>query len=390
LYLKEKTLHFTSITMAFKLDNISQQKKSKKGFDVDKVLKTEISLFGNSFSNKKKEALYTELTVLLNAGIGLKEALVLITNEQSKRKDKELLEGIVTHILEGSSFSDAVKSIKDFTEYEYYSLKIGEETGTLIKVTKELGLFFRRRNEQRRTVMNALSYPIVVLITALLAVLFMLKYVVPMFAGIFKQNNVELPWLTKVIIKASNVFQDYSWSLFVVFIGLLVLRKIISKKVWYKKYASKILLKIPFVGELIRKMYIGQFTQAVALLTTAKVPVLSSIQLTKKMIDFYPLQIALQDVESKILAGTSLSESLKAHKIFDAKMISLLKVAEETNQNEFIFERLTSQYNDEIQYKSKMLSTVLEPLIIIFLGALVGVILIAMYLPMFKLSTVLG
>jgi len=137
-------------------------------------------------------------------------------------------------------------------------------------------------------------------------------------------------------------------------------------------------------------MYIGQFTQAVALLTTAKVPVLNSIQLTKKMIDFYPLQMALQDVEAKILSGITLSESLKAHKIFDSKMISLLKVAEETNQNEFIFERLTSQYNEEIQYKSKMLSTVLEPLIIIFLGALVAVILIAMYLPMFTLSTVLG
>ena len=178
--------------------------------------------------------------------------------------------------------------------------------------------------------------------------------------------------------------------LLLLIIGVFILRKMVSKKTWYKKYTAKILLKIPFIGELLRKMYIGQFTQAVALLTTAKVPVLNSIQLTKKMIDFYPLQMALQDVEAKILSGTALSESLKVHKIFDSKMISLLKVAEETNQNEFIFERLTSQYNEEIQYKSKMLSTVLEPLIIIFLGALVAVILIAMYLPMFTLSTVLG
>ena len=146
----------------------------------------------------------------------------------------------------------------------------------------------------------------------------------------------------------------------------------------------------PFIGELVRKMYIGQFTQAVALLTTAKVPVLNSIQLTKKMIDFYPLQVALTDVESKILSGMNLSDSLRDHKVFDNKMVSLLKVAEETNQNEFIFERLTMQYNDEIQYKSKMLSTVLEPVIIIFLGAFVAIILIAMYLPMFTLSSVLG
>ena len=376
--------------MAFKLENIKSGQKSKSNFDLDAMLKTEISLFGNSFSNKKKEAFYTEISVLLNAGISLKDTLVLIANEQKKQKDKALLEHIVTTIVHGSSFSESIKSVKDFSEYEYYSIKIGEETGTLKKVTKELGLFFKRRNEQRRTVLNALSYPIVVLITAVLAVLFMLKYVVPMFEDIFKQNQVDLPWLTKVIIKTSVAFQNYFWICILLFLFLLIARKIVAKKIWYKKINAKFLLKIPFVGELLRKMYIGQFTQAVALLTTAKVPVLNSIQLTKKMIDFYPLQQALKIAESKILSGSNLSESLKEHKIFDAKMISLLKVAEETNQNEFIFERLTVQYNEEIQYKSKMLSTVLEPLIIIFLGALVAVILIAMYLPMFTLSSVLG
>ncbi len=375
--------------MAFKLENTNTV-ATKSNFDFNKLLKTEISLFGNSFSNKKKEAFYTELSVLLNAGISLKESLTLLEEEQKKRTDKELFATLIQDLVSGKSFSESIKAFKDFTEYEYYSLKIGEETGTLQKVIQELGLFFRRRNEQRRNVMNALSYPIVVLITALLAVLFMLKYVVPMFASIFKQHQAELPWLTKIVISASNIFQDYFWLLFVAIIALFILKKIVSKKTWYKKYASRLLLKIPFIGELVRKMYLGQFTQAVALLTTAKVPVLNSIQLTKKMIDFYPLQIALEDVETKILSGSNLSESLKPHKVFDNKMISLLKVAEETNQNEFIFERLTTQYNDEIQYKSKMLSTVLEPLIIVFLGAFVAVILIAMYLPMFTLSTVLG
>ena len=376
--------------MAFDLRSIEKKQLKTKNFDIDVLLKTEISVFGNSFSNKKKEAFYTEISVLLNAGISLKETLILIANEQKKVKDKQLLETIVDNLIAGSNFSDSIKLNKDFTEYEYYSLKIGEETGTLQKVTKELGLFFKRRNEQRRTVLSALSYPIVVLLTAMLAVLFMLRYVVPMFADIFNQNKVELPWLTQLIIKTSNVFQHYFWVFFVLMIFLVIAIKFVSKKTWYKKYSSKCLLRIPFVGELLRKMYIGQFTQAVALLTSAKVPVLSSIQLTKKMIDFYPLQTALHYVEDDILQGKNLSESLQPHSIFDRKMISLLKVAEETNQNEFIFERLTTQYNEEIQYKSKMLSTLLEPLIIIFLGALVAVILIAMYLPMFTLSSVLS
>jgi len=103
-----------------------------------------------------------------------------------------------------------------------------------------------------------------------------------------------------------------------------------------------------------------------------------------------PLQDALEVVESDILKGNSLSESLSKHSLFDAKMIALVKVAEETNQNEFIFQRLNSQYTTQVQQKSKLLSTALEPFIIMVVGVLVGVILIAMYLPMFRLSSVLG
>ena len=376
--------------MAFRLDHIDIEKKSKKSIQIKNLLEKEITLFGSSFNNKKKEAFYTELSVLLNAGISLKDALTLIVEEQSKKNDKILLSQIIDNIILGKSFSDAIKLHSVFTEYEYYSLKIGEETGTLEKVVKELGVFFRRRNEQRKNIMNALSYPIVVFSTAFLAVFFMLKYVVPMFADIFKQNNVELPALTKFIIAVSEGLSNYFWIIVIVIFVILITKKIIQKRETYKKISTSILLKIPFVGELIRKMYLAQFTQAVALLTSAKVPVLNSLQLTKKMIDFYPLKIALEKVEKAVLTGESLSKSLKPHPIFDKKMVSLIKVAEETNQNEYIFDRLTKQYNDEIQHKSKMLSTVLEPLIIIVLGALVAIILVSMYLPMFKLSTVLG
>ena len=375
--------------MAFKLDNIESKKAQRNKIDLDKLLKTEIRL-GRSFSNKKKEAFYTELNVLLNAGINLKAALTLIHEEQKKRADKELFSQIIADLIAGKSLSESIENYKEFSEYEFYSLKIGEETGTLPKVTKELGLFYRRRNEQRRTVLNALSYPIVVLITAVLAVLFMLRFVVPMFASIFEQNKVDLPWLTEAVIGISNFFQEYFWIFLAIIIFVFLGKKLISSKKWYKKWSSNAILKVPLLGELLRKMYIGQFTQAVALLTTAKVPILNSIALTKKMIDFYPLQQALNSAENDILLGKNLSESLADHQVFDRKMISLLRVAEETNQNEFIFERLTTQYNEEIQYKSKMLSTVLEPVIIVFLGAFVAVILIAMYLPMFKLSTVLG
>ena len=218
----------------------------------------------------------------------------------------------------------------------------------------------------------------------------MLKFVVPMFESIFKQNQTELPWLTRVIISASDFLEDYFWIGFILLIGFIILLRISRKKTWYKKTSSAFWLKVPFVGEFIRKVRMAQFTQAIHLLTSAKIPLLNGIQLTRKMIDYYPLQIALEKVEEDILQGKSFHQSVEELSIFDKKMSSLIKVAEETNQNETIFKRLNDQYNQEIAYKSKMISATIEPIIVLVLGAVVAVVLIAMYLPMFTLSTVIS
>jgi len=377
--------------MGFQLENIQTAKTSKDSESTKaSFLQQEITLFGNSFSNKAKEDFYTELSVLLKAGITLKDGLELISGALKKKNQKEKLHDISNAIVDGSSLSEAIKSHKEFTEYEYYSIKIGEETGTLTEVTKQLGEFYSRKNEQRRNLISALTYPTIILATAVLVVVFMLQYVVPMFQDIFEQQKVELPTITKFIIQCSEFIKSYGWLLLLLVLALFFSRVLFNKKDWYKKIKDQFILKLPIVGPFIKTVYLSQFTQAVSLLTASKVPVVNSIQLVKQMISFYPLQNALEAVEQDILKGKSLSESLKPHKLFDDKMVALVKVAEETNQNEFIFQRLNEQYNTQVQQKSKLLSTLLEPFIIMIVGVLVGVILIAMYLPMFKLSSVLG
>lgn len=377
--------------MGFKLEPITAPATKRTETDgLAKLLQTEIKLFGSFFNNKKKEDFYTELCVLLKAGINLREALSLLAENQKKEKLRVFYGEMEEALVAGKSFSDILKARKEFSEYEYHSIKIGEETGNLLRILEELGKFFTGKNEQRRGLMNALTYPIIILITALLVVVFMLRMVVPMFEDIFRQNKVELPPITKMIISASNFIRDYGWLVLLALLTLLVLRNAFNKKEWFKKNRDYILLKLPFIGPFIRIVYLAQFTQAVALLTSSKVPLLNSIQLVKKMIDFYPLQQALTQVEASVLKGVSLNESLKANKIFDAKMVSLVKVAEETSQTEFIFQRLNEQYAIEVQQKSKLLSTLMEPLIIVIVGIFVGIILVSMYLPMFKLSTVLG
>ena len=375
--------------MAFQLKNIASKQKQHSSFDINTLIKKEIT-YGTSFTTKKKERFYTELYVLLHAGLPLKDALLLIGEEQKKLKNKTLIKNIVTDLINGKNFSNAIKEKKEFSAYEYHSLKIGEQTGTIQNVTKELGAFYKRKNKQRRIILSALSYPIVVLLTAFLAIVFMLQFVVPMFADIFRQNKVALPWITKKILSTATFFQEYWYFSFGIAIGIFLFVKLHKKKIWYQKITTTVLLKTPLIGAFIRKVKMAQFTQAITLLTAAKVPLLNGIQLTKKMIGYHPLETALEKIEHDILQGKSLHESMSNYTIFDKKMVSLIKVADETNQNETIFQRLTEQYNEEIEYQSNMISATIEPLIIVFLGAIVATILIAMYLPMFQLSSAIG
>ncbi|WP_269225276.1 type II secretion system F family protein [Flavobacterium eburneipallidum] len=378
--------------MAFKLENIPNKSSvsNTKTSSLEELLKKEIVLFGERFNNKKKQAFYQELSVLLKAGITFKKGLTLIVDSLKKNADKELIQSILNDVVNGKPFSEALLASKSFTEYEFYSLQIGEETGTTAQVCQELGVFYERKNEQKRIIIAALTYPSIVLTTAIVVVVFMLSYVVPMFQDIFRQNNVELPALTKAIVKLSGWTKSYGVYGLLLLIGLLFIGRLFKDNVQYRTAIHYFILKIPILGAFMTKVYLAQFTQAVALLTTAKVPLLNSIQMVKKMIRFVPLQDALEKVENSILKGNSLSISLKENALFDNRIISLVKVAEETNQTEYVFQQLSEQYNQEVVQQSKVMTTVLEPLIILFVGVLVAVLLVAMYLPMFQLSSAIG
>lgn len=378
--------------MPFKLENTPNKKTahSAKSNSIEGLLKKEITLFGDSFNNKKKQTFYQELAVLLKAGVSFKEGLSLIIESLKKINDKELMQNILNDVINGKPFSEALQSSKSFTEYEYYSVKIGEETGTTAQVCAELGNFFERKNEQKRIIIAALTYPSIVLSTAVLVVVFMLSYVVPMFQDIFKQNNMELPFLTQLIVKLSALTKTYGIYFFLALVAFIFSTQFFKDNHKYKKTIHYFLIKIPILGTFMNKVYLAQFTQAVTLLTTAKVPLLNSIQMVKKMIQFVPLQDALEKVEESILKGNSLSMSLKNTPLFDNRIISLVKVAEETNQTEYVFKQLSEQYNQEVVQQSKVMTTVLEPVIILFVGVLVMVLLVAMYLPMFQLSSAIG
>ncbi len=377
--------------MGIKIENTKKQNiKRDSSFDISAVLTKEITLFGSAFNAKKKEQWYAELSVLLKSGIDLRSGLELLSETQKKEKDQKLMTSMLMQLVDGSSFSEILKKDKNFTDYEYYAIRIGEQTGQLAQITLELSEFYKRKNELRREIISSLTYPIIVLCTSLIVIIFMLRYVVPMFVDIFKQNNVELPGITKGIISFSDFMGNN--GLLLLIIAILSIGGLIytSKKQWFRRAMGNFQLKLPIMGNYFRKIYMAQFTQAISLLTSAKVPMVDSIDLVKNMINFYPLQHGLHKAKQTILSGGTLSKSFSESPIFDKKMIAMVRVAEETNQTEFIFQKLNEQYNQQVKHQSQVISNVLNPLLTIFVGIIVGVILIAMYLPMFRLSSVIG
>ena len=353
--------------------------------DVSSIWKKEIT-FQKPLPDKAKERFYTELAILLNAGLDLKASLDIVCSEEKNKKTKKIYVEISEMLLHGESLSGCVKEKKEFTSYEYFSIKVGEESGKMIRILEELSLYYQKKLKQQKQIISAISYPVLIFITAFGAVFFMLNFIVPLFADAFKRFNSELPALTKGVVYLSDIFRDYWYFIPIVLILLYLLNRFLKSKEWYKSNVSKIILKMPIVGKLVQKVYLASFCQSMALLTSAKTPLIQALELVSQMLSFYPLQKSLVIVQDRIYHGKLLHEAMADFSFFDSRMISLIKVGEETNQLETIFKRLYDQYTQETEHQTSIMSSMLEPFLIIVIGGMVAIILIAMYLPMFKLG----
>jgi type IV pilus assembly protein PilC len=376
----------------YKRVNKRQAKPSTKGGEnnfsgkLSDVLSRDISFGSGQLPDQKKEDFFFELSTLLKSGIDLKNSLDLLTIEGSGDKYLAVYKKIKEAVIAGISLSKAVSLSTKFSEYDVLSIEIGEETGNLAIVMEELGGFYKRKVDQRRKITSALTYPAIVLTTSFGAVFFMLRFVVPMFSDVFRRFGGELPWMTKLVISASGLMSAIVLP-FTLFLGVLIyvyFRYKNQKKV--RALLSRFVLAIPVVKELVLKIYLARFCNTMQLLISSRIPLLKAISLSRKTIGFYPLEVALEKTEVSVMSGRSLHDSLSDFSVFPAKMVQLVKVGEEINKLEDFFKNLGDQYVQEAEYQTSTVSKLIEPLIIIFLGLVVGFILISMYLPMFQMS----
>jgi type IV pilus assembly protein PilC len=366
--------------------HISKDKSSNKL--LNSLLKSRtINIFsGNKLSDKKREQMFSELGMLINSGLDLSTSIKLIVDQEKNKTDQSLLSSLHIELIKGLSLSEAIQKTEKFSTYDFYTLKIGEESGKLGESVYELSTFYRKKIKYRRMIISAVSYPILVLISAVVALVFMLKYLVPAFSDIFQRANNDLPSITRFVINLSDIFSKGIYYLLVFIIILVVIYIINRKKDWLKSLTSRFLLGIPLFGSIFRVFYLERLFISMVLLIKSNVSLVNAISLSKKMNGFYLVEQALNQIEIDITKGLLLSESMRNYKIFDRKLITLIKVGEEVNKLDSVFERLSQQYSNELNYKIESIAAFLEPILILTVGFIVAIILVAMYLPIFQMG----
>lgn len=360
---------------------------SKKSTSILDFLNQDIELFNSYFNNKIKQSFYSNLETLLTAGLDIQNALSLIEEGQKKKATKAIIHELQQEVVNGQALSEAMQSVGRFTNYEIQSVRIGEETGRLNIVLAELADFFEKSLKYRRQLLGALSYPLFVSSFALGVVYFLLRYLVPMFSGIYGRFDKELPAITQKIVTISEWLQSYSYLVFLAIFGLVIFLYWQRTKIWFRKWSAKVLLRMPIFGSIIKQIYLARFCQSMFLLLSAKVPLLKAVALVRQMIAFYPIEQALEQSEQGIIQGELLSTMLKQSKFFPNQLLALLAVGEEASRLEQMFSKLAKQYNEAVDQQTEVVGRLIEPVLIIGLGLLVGIILVAMYMPLFQLST---
>lgn len=378
--------------------NIKQLSKSSSGErkakasvkQGDSIWSKEISIGGNKISDKEKFTLYHQLYNLIDAGIDIRNAFEVLENQIKSKKTRDKIAEIRKEVVNGKTLSDSMADSNYFSKYEYFSIRIGEETGKLNDVLSQLHVFFEEKMAQKKQVVSALSYPILIFVSSIGAVAFMMLFIIPLFEEIFTRFGNQLPWITRQILAISEFFQSNGWYFLIIAAILIVLNKVLDSNGNVQKFKEGVVLKIPVFGELYRTIYLARFCTSMSLLVKSEVPIINSLEMVKNMINFKHLEIPITQIRQDIIAGSSLHQSMSRFSIFDFEMLGLIKVGEEVNRLGDFFGKLSRNYTENAKHKTALMGTVLEPVLIIFLGLIVSIILIAMYLPMFELSSSMG
>jgi type IV pilus assembly protein PilC len=360
---------------------ITPTKMSEKGKEFN------MPTFGGG-TNAKELAIFTrQFSVMIDAGLPLVQCLEILGSQQENKFFQKVLINTRSLVEGGATLSTAMRgSPKVFDSLYVNMVEAGETGGILDIILQRLSTYIEKNVKLQRAVKSALIYPVGVLTIAGLVIFLLLWKVVPIFATLFAGLGVTLPLPTKIVIAMSNFVGSY--------FGLLIVAGIIggifALKAWYGTPAGKyvldsIVLKLPVIGMLMRKIAVARFTRTLGTLIASGVPILEGLDITAKTSGNAVVERALQKVRKALEEGKSLTEPLKESNVFPGMVTQMIAVGEQTGAMDAMLQKIADFYEEEVDSAVKDLLTAMEPIMIVFLGVVVGGVVISMYLPLFTL-----
>lgn len=352
-----------------------ENSKNKSSFSFDRKVKLkDIAVFCRQFY------------VMLDSGLSIGKTLNILIEQGEKPKLREALIGVNSDIKRGETLASSMGKRKDvFPKLLTSMVDAGERSGNLDIILKRMAEYYEKETKIRGKIKSAMIYPIVLGVVAIIAITFILTFVMPTFVQMFEENNVELPMSTKMVLGTSKMLGKYGIIFFLVLvIGIILLGKYLkSEEGQYK--LSVINLKLPVIKKLTQKIVVSRFTRTMGIVSSSGMSLVTSLEIVASVVGNKIAEKELLKVKEKVLKGEGLGDSIMNIKIFPPMLASMVKVGEEAGSLDSILDKTADFYDDELEREIQTVTALIEPAMIVIMGVIIGFLLISILTPMFKM-----
>lgn len=356
----------------------------KKGLFTGALFEESINLYDISIFAR-------QFATLLGAGVPLLTGLEILTQQSAKERLRTVLGQITTGVREGKSLSASMAEFpKVFPELMTNMVAAGEAGGILEIVMDRLAAQFEKDYRMNAKFKSAMIYPAIVLSVAAIVVAIIMMFVMPVFVGLFEQLKIELPFVTRVVIGISNFLGHYWYLVLAALIGLFLLYKWAGTKESFRLWRDGIYLKVPIFGDLYNKIIITRFARTFASLSRSGVPILNAMTIVSKATGSLQAERVLNQARGSLRRGRTLADPMEASGMFPPIVISLVNIGEETGALDTMLDKVADFYGAEVDDTIGRLQTIMDPILIVILGVIIGTLAIALLLPMFEIVTKVG
>jgi type IV pilus assembly protein PilC len=329
-----------------------------------------------------------QFAVMIDAGLPLVQCLELLSDQEPNQTFQEILRVVKSDVEQGATFADSLrKHPKPFDDLYVNLVQAGEVGGILDTILNRLAAYLEKADHLKRKVKGAMTYPITVLVVALGVLAMLLVKVIPVFEKMFADFGGTLPGPTQMVVNLSNFLQQWLWlSLIALGVGAFLFFQARKRFPRFKYRTDALLLASPIFGSLLRKTAVARFTRTLGTMISSGVPILDALDICSRTAGNKVLEAALQKTRAAISEGKTIAEPLSQTKVFPQMVVQMIGVGEQTGAMDTMLNKIADFYDDEVDAAVDALTAMLEPLMMVFLGGSIGTILIAMYLPIFKIA----